>query len=383
MLKSFARLFNAGDKKHEPAVKTNIEVLGSQGSRTSKDASAAFLHASTSPPNYYLYMYGLKSINMDRGGFGHARNGTNFGCIFDGVTSGGKINAYAAQAFTDFFLNWLAENHAMFCYGADHSVIDVAKKAFEEATRAANNPGLENTECQAEGGSATGGIVAFDRIADDLAVLHGASIGDAAVISVSMRDGLARQLNPVFRKHDRDTGGQLTMCFGVDGPVWCFSHEVHADEFIVLATDGLTDNIVHDELDRIVPLIMRCSIFDTIVPFECEEIFKSPPERPGYLYMVKISKDALEPLSAVTCDNASRRLFHYVEWVTRFDFNMEEQFYMLSIRMREAKTDADRKALEAQIAHMTAQRKTTKKVVKTDDAMIIVMRPFHTAVPPR
>ena len=39
-------------------------------------------YAIRSPKAYYDYTYGSTSINMDRGGFGHARNGTNFGvCV--------------------------------------------------------------------------------------------------------------------------------------------------------------------------------------------------------------------------------------------------------------------------------------------------------------
>lgn len=72
---------------------------------------------------------------MDRGGFGQSRsasvthrfysrfsinivryprNGTNFGCVFDGVTAGGKINAMAAQAFAEFTVDWLLHNHTKF-----------------------------------------------------------------------------------------------------------------------------------------------------------------------------------------------------------------------------------------------------------------------------
>ncbi len=62
------------------------------------DQTATFVHGSTSPTNYYKFMYNIEDgLNMDRGGFGQGPDGTNFGCVFDGVTAGGKLNAYAAQ----------------------------------------------------------------------------------------------------------------------------------------------------------------------------------------------------------------------------------------------------------------------------------------------
>jgi hypothetical protein len=275
-------------------------------------------------------------------------------------------------------MNWLAENHALFCYGAHHSVIDLAKGAFEEATNAVNNPGVENPDCQAEGGSATGAIVAIDRLSDTQGVLHGASIGDAAAISVRLSDERARQLNPVFRKYDRDTGGQITMCMGVDGPVWCFSVEVTSQEFIILATDGLTDNINLPELDRIVPLLMRASLFDVIVPFDCDDLLKEEPQKPTYSSLLLLTKGNLDALSDVSCQTAARRLFHYLEWVTRLHFNMEERYYKASRKVREEQDAALLHALEEEVKGIAAERKRIKKVVKTDDAMIIVMRPFHT-----
>jgi hypothetical protein len=71
--------------------KTDISILASQGIREAPDGSAAFVHNTTryvvfvlitalfedltriSPPNYYIFSYGLSGINMDRGGFGQAR----------------------------------------------------------------------------------------------------------------------------------------------------------------------------------------------------------------------------------------------------------------------------------------------------------------------
>lgn len=370
------RKFFSFDRRRE-AIKTTIEELGSQGVREAKDKSAAFIHATTSPPTYYLCSYGISSINMDRGGIGHARNGTNFACIFDGVTSGGKINAYAAQAFTDFIMDWLAENHAGLGYGGETKLVDTARAAFTAATQAENNPGRADSSKQAEGGSATGAFIVFERQSDGKAILHGASIGDAAAIIVRPVEGTAHQLNPVYRKHDRDNGGQMTMCLGLDGQVWSFANEVSAHEFVVLATDGLTDNVLHEDFDRLIPLLMAARLFDTQVGFDCEYIIKEPPEAPTYAFLRKLVAGNMDTAEHITCEAAARRLFNYVEWVTRIYHRQEEIYYGLELKLRAARDDTARAPLQAELARMAAERKSRKKVCKTDDAMIIVLRPFH------
>ena len=108
-----------GDQPRHPlrpsdVVLTSIKRLGSQGIFTARDGSVAMVHESTTPRSYYRASYDNlpahdSFINMDRGGFGRAPEGTTFGCVFDGVSSGGPINAFAAQAFTQHTLGWLRD----------------------------------------------------------------------------------------------------------------------------------------------------------------------------------------------------------------------------------------------------------------------------------
>jgi hypothetical protein len=264
----------------------------------------------------------------------HCRSlGINYGCIFDGVTAGGKINAFAAQSFTDSVLSWLGDNPTAFRRAQTERNTELARQVMLAATESRLNPGLTEPAYQADGGSATGAFVTFQKISKTAAHLHGGSIGDVAVLVVHLRQELARQLNPVFRKHDKDTGGQLTMSIGLDGPVWPLSCEVTSDEIVVLSTDGLTDNLNMPELDRVLPLILRAQLFDSIVPFDCEPICKSPPMKPTYTFLRDLTRNHLDPLAAVPCRAACVRLFNYVEWVTRSYFKQEEVFYDLSLRV--------------------------------------------------
>jgi hypothetical protein len=247
---------------------------------------------------------------------------------------------------------------------------------LEEATKPQNNPVHMNAMFQAEGGAATGAVVAFEKRSDSLFILHGASIGDAAVISVH-RDGRARQLNPVFRKHERDTGGQLTMCMGVDGPVWAFAAEIGVDELVILATDGFTDNISHEELDRLVPLVVCARIFDTIVQSDCDIVVANSPSQPTWEYLRRIAVE-LDDFSVVECEVAARRLFNYVEWVTRAHHRQEQEYYLKCLQLRAAGPGSPIGIeLDREVSQLMAERKASRKVVKTDDAMIVVMRPSH------
>lgn len=274
-------------------------------------------------------------------------------------------------------MGWLADNHSSLCFGSDAHIIDVARAAFQAATQIENNPGRADPDKQAEGGSATGAFIAFERTGDR-AVLHGASIGDAAVIIMRLNEGVAQQLNPVYRKHDRDNGGQLTMCMGLDGQVWAFANELRPTDLVILATDGLTDNVLVEDFERLIPLVMSAHLFNSKVPFDCEPLKHNPPEMPSIPYLRRLVGGNCDRMIEISCEAGAQRLFYYVEWVTRGYRAQEEKYYSLCLQMKTTKDDEARKLLETQVAHMAAERKLQKKSCKTDDAMIIVMHPFHT-----
>ena len=299
------------------------------------------------------------------------------------MTAGGKVNAYAAQAFADFILDWLVRNRHRFAPQDQRANLQLAAAALQTATTGPYNPAHSNPDHEAEGGSATGVFACFHRVSHTTAIMHAGSIGDSALIVVHLRQSVARQLNPVHRKHDKDTGGQLTMCIGIDGPVWVVSREITTDEILVLSTDGLTDNLHLPELDRIIPLIISARVFDGIVPFACSEI---PARKPSLAYLQQVCKGDLEPLTLVSCRVAGLRLFNYVEWVTRDFFKQEEVYYDLCLQMNALQRDglatgedqAEKLAgMQAQAEEMSRARKAVAKTAKTDDAMIMVLQPFN------
>ena len=224
---------------------------------------------------------------MDRGGFGRHADGTNVAVVFDGVSAGGKRNAYAAQAFARSTLNHLVRHKCAFTGQVTGStpagVVRTlpAVELFGAALDPTNNPGDVDPRYEAEGGAATGAIVTFapgdSEAAKSEVLLVGAALGDAAVIVVEppVEAGaipVARQLNQVERIGGcaNDSGGQLNMCMGISGIVRAFAQPIHPETLVLVCTDGLTDNLParDSEAAALLPMLMRCTLLDNPVPGE-------------------------------------------------------------------------------------------------------------------
>lgn len=387
---------------------TKIASLESQGLLESTDHSCAMMHESSSPPNFYAATYGHPTvINMDRGGFGHFRGGTNYACVFDGVTSGGKINAYAAQAFAEHTVKWLREHGHKFKHGTGVNDL-LAKEMFTSAVAPTNNPGkTKDRAFDAEGGSATGIFITFqDTKNRDYIVANGASIGDAAAILVSA-DGTGARflscLSPRRQQSARDTGGQLTMCMGVHGAIWPFSSPVLNSDTIILCTDGLVDNIHLPELGTIIPYVINCRVFNEVPADDCPCITGEHARIPHMEDLVAFTKQPFDSIAVnvtATPQSIVQRLTNYVKWVTRHSWQTEQRFYGEAIQKQallkeQASVKANVGLAEARKADMLSKLnfqivtlenssreslRDRKKfsVGKTDDAIIIAVKPRHT-----
>jgi hypothetical protein len=130
------------------------------------------------------------------------------GAIYDGVTAGGKVNAYAAQSFSDNSLVWLAQNYrrfqalfvetllaaqkqekpvSAFCTTYTAGLHALATELFTLLQRPELNPGNLNASHDALGGAATGvfSLLLPHPFLPDASLLCGASIGDACAMLVT------------------------------------------------------------------------------------------------------------------------------------------------------------------------------------------------------
>jgi serine/threonine protein phosphatase PrpC len=265
---------------------TDISQLSSQGLESTEDGSISWMHSTTVPAEFYEASYNIKGgCNMDRGGCGQTRNGQNFACVFDGVSAGGKVNAYAAQAFSEITLTGLGRQLMQKLDRARDEVETVTqlesltvmgKGLFARASSSQSNPGYITAEHEAEGGAATG-VFAYiqprSQTRSGRNEVHGVAIGDAMAIQISTRRSgggqplaqpEARLLNTFERigNSATDTGGQITLGIGVDGEVCPFCQTLGEEDLIILASDGLGDNIAQGEFAQIIPLIVRTAFFE-------------------------------------------------------------------------------------------------------------------------
>eukprot|EP00037_Helgoeca_nana_P012830 m.117141 g.117141 ORF g.117141 m.117141 type:complete len:531 (+) comp21676_c0_seq1:283-1875(+) len=391
-----------------PGQGTKIDVLSSQSLLFSTDGSAALDHRSYSPPNFYKACYRQEPINMDRGCFGHCSNGTNFGCVFDGVTAGGKINAYAAQAFAEYTYKFLIEKHLDFKQGTGVNEL-LARQVFAGAIAKANNPVSRASEFEAEGGSATGLFMMFEPCGrDDYVIAHGASIGDTAAILCYAERCECRIISTTgFRRTDnaRDTGGQLTMGMGINGEIWNFSTPVGVNDLVILSTDGLMDNLRGSDISQLVSIVIRCKAFDAFPDKVCPTVYGDDPMLPRIADVLAFAgnpdvrdfDDIPLPEPAI----AVLRLSHYVAWITMALSELENRYYGLQLLSREEEvkkqsllssrqpsqiTDDPQTSLKSITARMKAlqdeqaeihKSRKTKYAGKTDDAIIVVLSPHH------
>ena len=366
---------------------------------------------------------------MDRGGCAQCAGGVNVACVFDGVTAGGRINVFAAQAFADYTLNWLVQNRRRFKQGA--GVNDgLARAVFSGAIEQANNPKWTDPACDGEGGSATG-VFAVVEQCDEAShhgylTVSGAVIGDAAAILLCGEREEAQLISSLaFRRKDgRDTGGQLTLGMGIFGEIWSFSCPMGFRDRILLCTDGLLDNIRMSELGLLLPLIIGSTFFDgahaTHPRSDAKEEERplgvagadAPAPEPGKrergagLPTAESLGAVLHPwpresACAVPCDTAVRRLFNYVCWVTHASQTRENEYYDVVLEMKElsarratmqsgvatnpfeAPVADDAAAIDARLGELAAQKKALQarnranKVGKTDDAILSIFSPLN------
>eukprot|EP00656_Telonema_subtile_P016456 TRINITY_DN18696_c0_g1_i2.p1 TRINITY_DN18696_c0_g1~~TRINITY_DN18696_c0_g1_i2.p1 ORF type:complete len:446 (+),score=87.65 TRINITY_DN18696_c0_g1_i2:242-1579(+) len=393
-LSAFSPANSSGDVATDVLTFTLEHTLDSQGLRVANDGTAAFAHFSTVCPEYYMSRYGSPTgINMDRGGFGQsASSGRNYAAIFDGVSAGGAVNAYAAQHFTQNILEFLSNNDL-----TEQLPAQLGNSLFHQA--AAAKPQLQHS---ADGGSATGAFVWFVPCRGPHVMLSGAAIGDSAVIVIDLLAGTAEQLNGVDRIAEfgtADSGGQIAIGMGVVGRIASFSVNVDAQNTLVLlATDGLTDNLVGV---NIVPLIVSLSFFD-----ECRVPGWSQPHLPDEQALrgaVEGSGTVVQQLADVSCRDAVIRLSNYVEWVTAQRAMHELQYFQVELQYHElirqrSRSDegmmhgaptsshcqqrvGDVERLGAELKRLQALKAERVTVGKTDDAMLVAITPYNCTHP--
>ena len=220
--------------------------------------------------------------------------------------------------------------------------------------------------------------------------VHGAAIGDAAVFLVHTATGLTKQLNTVARRGNsaRDTGGQVTMCIGVDGTVSSFTARAQSQDIIILATDGLTDNLDEVTGHQVITLVIRMPFFDVLPGTQSDAIIGTKSRFPAAAEIQKIPGAVIEDILTVTPVQVVRRLGNYVKWVTLPKYHNEQSYFKATITLNELTSNrapsqgelADIEQLKMDLAAAERTKNEAGFAGKTDDCMIVAFRPCCTAM---
>lgn len=228
-----------------------------------------------------------------------------------------------------------------------------------------------------------------ERCSDTSVLVNGSSIGDVSVFGLDLERGEVTMLNKYQRRGSdpRDTGGQICMCVGVQGKACVFSVPYPAKSMVVLATDGLTDNIHAPDLLAIVALVVRAAFFDTVPEDGCQLVRGAEAHLPTLAELQALvgSAPLQASMSEVRCSQAVARLSNYVMWVTEYLRNQEQEYYLAEHRreqlVRQRSTSEELTLVEQRLEELIAWRREGV-AGKSDDAMVIAILPTHSRCPP-
>lgn len=383
---------------------------GSQGLKVSAGKSRVIYHESTVPANEYKIKGSpTEQIfrNMDRGAAGQL-NGKNYGIVCDGSSSGEYVMK-AAQAFTKSMETFIRKGSLN--KNLEPTVLEgLTKEVFVNASKSVKVD--DNTYAKA----ATAVFATFADIADrtDVYLVNGGAIGDTIAVSVNRAQGTAKQLNTITKQNPMDhadSGGALQvgeMQKSDLEKISTFSAEVNRDDIVILASDGLADNIyagnleglsseegaaeVKKQLELILPFIIFSSKFDLSLEELKREgqpwLDKDPPTLPTAEDLKRFTKDEVIDTS-VDNEKIAQRLNNYIKFITDPQHQVVTQARDLQQQMieihhklsspaeKENANDlkAQLKEIEEKLEAVKQQIKDPKNVAKTDDSLLIILSP--------
>lgn len=394
-MQEFQDKFTTKNKAFSPTTFDDTAATGivSTGSRVSDDKTIATVHTQTKDPTY----------NGDRGVSFQAANGTNVAIVCDATSGSKRHGVHAANKFTMMMANFITHYPDVFEGGENNE--EVAKLFTALAKLEPQADGKALFEGRNDTGDATMSVVTFNKTEDGNLKVSGAALGDALAIHVDVDNGKAHQLNQVKRINNNagDPGGVLIRGRGIDGEVSCFEKKVKDNDLVIVASDGLLDNIDEKEIGNQIPLIIRNSIFDNEIEEDCPWTKKENPHRVTTSELKGLGEKPLEELSSITPEVASKRLENYLMWVTKKQrvekigerFKKEEKEALEKIdkerdeKLNEIEEGDDKADKQIAINEEYSEKKVKVKAdfksrwakfaeaSKTDDTLFMVMRPTY------
>ncbi|MBS0654840.1 MAG: hypothetical protein JSR46_03600 [Verrucomicrobia bacterium] len=369
--------------------------LGSHGFYESSDGSFSYNHATCVPIAYYQYEHSVRhqmwpcefEVNMDRGGVVTRPDGSLAACIADGAGGGGYFSAFVAQMISEYCLKRFALEPMKFIGDAEADKRTAQKLIVESCAHV----GVQSPVGQNNGSS----TLLFAEcvpigIRDGKARyrVQVVSLGDCAAIHINCETKKATQLNSIKRELNEQgkptimsTGGLIGTHFRAFGFENIDAHlsEASEDDYIVLVTDGFTDNVREGYIEEMVQFVAFNPFFDQ--SYTDREKYPRDWEQGGNCKLPTMEEiscflitygGTLNPIfERPTAAQITKRLANYTSLVTATLKVGQEQLY--SKLLEEGK--------KAQALFGTNQIQEPKPIEedvndpKTDDYMIITMSP--------
>lgn len=244
--------------------------LGSQGLKVSQNSSSAYLHESTYSSVSYNDKQLKHYVNMDRGAFFTKTDGTNGACVCDGLGGDGCFSAFVAQMVTQAVVKEFASSASKFHRIHDTIQTEAARFFTMLSQSLIYQRASQYRKLPYSGmGSTTVAVANFVTIADTVGsptfLVQAATIGDSSIFHLSMSKkevvSVLSSRRSITSSHTSSIDNFCSINYANDLLETCIT-KVQPEDIIILATDGLTDNIRDGELCKVITRVVFSTFFD-------------------------------------------------------------------------------------------------------------------------
>lgn len=379
---------------HEGISSDLATKIGSLGFFISSDQSCALMHESTVSPAYARFAYSEQLINgrnMDSGCcVRRFQNNTNAACIADGISGDGLASAFAAHLFCSLLIYELGNKPVRFSLDKNANKKTTAtlfKKIAKKATSY-----IPYGAYRKHAGAPIGFVDCSPLANPNRYGVAVAALGDVIIYHYSSTDKRICQINKISRNLGADQkplmsdpGGSIS----TDGTLSCPERlsatyiEIAKEDFMILGTDGLHDNLLSEVAEKIVEFVIQNDFFDQSVdelvtysrPWEA----KSPPSLPTLSELADFvathgQKTAPKTLTASII---TTRIIKYIKLVNHTAFVFDEEYYALKLKYTKLtkENEAEKAALTSRLVQMMTN--DPKAPGKPDDCMVITIAPSN------
>ncbi len=338
-----------------------IQQMGSQGLVVSLDQSCAYSHESTYEPSHRSGHGFPHFINQDRGGFFTLPDGTNGGCICDGMGGEGGFSTFWSQMVATYMIDQFSTKN--FKFSTDKQTHEYqARQLFTNCLVSLNKDLLQYKQLPFNGrGGTTVALAKCTALPPENGIkqflVQTGAVGDSAIFHLCMESKKSTLLNPISRSETQATYG-ITRELLHTNQISTHSKQISERDIVILTTDGFTDNVCAGKFSQVIQLVAFSTFFDQPM----EALLKIP--RPWETRYSRLPE--LLELQAFMCTEQNvacktpspaqitQRLTTYVKVVT---------WYIRSLFETQARTGTAKFPPESRYEQ------------KTDDCMIIAFKP--------